>query len=259
MADKTRIETDDAPPSTGFRSQAMVAGGYLFTGGQIGAPLSVDGDVREPAATLEEQVAICLDHLKAITRAGGGSPDRVCEVSAFVVPNDRQADVRSQIVDSLGYEPPLMQSMAVADVAMHGTLELDWAVAMDPRADLAATAHVLRPFMHGDDIVRSGPFLCLNRLTAEGADMTAQSEGVLDRIEELLHDHGLDLDDLVKLSVFMAEFDIYPSFNDATKRRFGAIVPPTRSVLVSPELTGSRLLRVDALALAPGGQRDATR
>lgn len=258
MAEKSRIETDKAPPSTGFRSQAMIAGGYLFTGGQIGAPLEPDGGVREPAATLEEQVAVCLGHLEQVTLAGGGSLDRVCEVSSFVVPGVPQDGVVRQIVEFLGHEPPLLQSMAVSDVAMHGMLELDWAVALQPGADLATTAYALKPFMHGGAIERSGPFLCLNRITAEGADMAAQSEGVLDRIEDLLRGEGLELDDLVKLTVFISEFDIYPPFNEATQRRFASIVPPTRSVLVAPEVTGVSLLRVDALALTKDGQGDAS-
>lgn len=254
MPVRQRIETDKAPPSTGFRSQALAAAGFLFTGGQIGAPLLPGGRVRRPADTLEEQVALCLAHLEQVTLAGGGSLERVCEVSAFVVPGERQDEVRRQVTAFLGFEPPLYQSQPVADVAMHGMLELDWAVLLDPDTPLEAGARTLAPFMHGEAVARSGPFLCFNGVSAPGASMAEQSEGVLDRLEELLAAEGAAPHELVKLAVFLADFDAYPEFNEATKRRFARVVPPTRSVLVAPDVTGDALLRVDALALRPEGR-----
>ena len=67
------------------------------------------------------------------------------------------------------------------------------------------------------------------------------------RVTYLLEPHG----DLVKLTVYLYEFDPYPQFNEATMQHFADTVPPTRSVLVAPEITGSAKIVIDAVALAP--------
>ncbi|MGL4649043.1 MAG: hypothetical protein ACRC1H_06530, partial [Caldilineaceae bacterium] len=102
---RRRIETDNAPPSTGFRSQALAAAGLLFTGGMGGAPRAADGVVRAPAATLEEQVALCLGYLEQVTLAGGGDRTRVVELSAFPVSHAYVSAVEAQASAWLGYRP----------------------------------------------------------------------------------------------------------------------------------------------------------
>jgi enamine deaminase RidA (YjgF/YER057c/UK114 family) len=245
---RVRYETDAAPPSTGFRSQALAVAGYLFTGGQIGAPLE-GGNVRAPAATLEAQVALCLGHLSNLTRAANGRLDRVCEVSAFVVPAGTLPAVRSQVEAYLGYAVPLFNGTYVQDVAMHGLIELDWIVALDDSRSLAEAAEVLRPFGHGEALKTSGPFIVLNGLTGSGADMREQSESLLEHAARALEQRGRTLKDLLKLTVYLREFDLYPAFNEVTKARFADFIPPTRSVVVAPEVTGDALIRTDALAL----------
>ena len=38
-----------------------------------------------------------------------------------------------------------------------------------------------------------------------------------------------------ELPSYIREFDIYPKFNEVTKRRFSSFIPPTRSVIVAPD------------------------
>lgn len=247
---RTRYETDTAPPSTGFRSQALAAGGFLFTGGQIGAPLAADGTVRAVAPTIEEQTRLCLAHLGNVTRAAGASAARVIELAAFVVQADHAEVVRREAAAALGALPPLVNLVTVADVAMHGLLELDWVVDLEPGRDLAAAAAVLQPFGHGEGVVRSGPFVFVNGLTAPGATLGEQSAALFERADALLREAGSGLAQLVKLTVLIADFDSYPQFNEVTRRVFAATTPPTRSVVVAPALTAPALLRVDLLALA---------
>ncbi len=60
---------------------------------------------------------------------------------------------------------------------------------------------------------------------------------------------GGTFENLVKLTVYIKEFDPYPQFNDATRKAFADIIPPTRSVLVAPEITGNAQICVDLIAL----------
>ncbi len=253
-AQRCRIETPNAPPSMGFRSQGMVAAGFLFTGGQVGAPMPQEGVQRGPAATLEEQVALCLQHLEQVTLAAGASKAQVIEVSAFVVPAGKEQQVLRQVEDFLGFTPPLFNSKTVSDVAMHGLLELDWIALMDEHLSRQEGVEILRPFGHGEGLVRSGPFVMLNGLTAPGASLGEQTINLLAEADRRLQQAGTALRHTVKLTVYIADFDAYPQFNDATKQAFASFTPPTRSVLVAPEVTGAALLRMDLLALAnPAG------
>ncbi len=249
---RVRFETDAAPPSTGFRSQALAAGGVLFTGGQIGAPYTRGSELRALAATFEGQVDAALEHLAAVTWAAGDALERVVELSAFTTVDDGERIVRERARAFLGFDPPLVNHVRVADCAMHGDVELDWCVAR-AGTDAAAATDAIRPFMHGPEgeVIASGPFLVLNGIDAPGADMAAQTEALIDRALALLGERGAVLQDLTKLTVYIQAFDIYPAFNDVTTRRFGAIIPPTRSVIVAPDVTGDALVRVDVLATAP--------
>jgi enamine deaminase RidA (YjgF/YER057c/UK114 family) len=253
---RQRFETDEAPPSTGFRSQALGTAGFLFTGGQIGAPYTKGEAVRELAPTFEGQVDAALTHLAAITREAGARLHRVVELSAFTTVPGGERIVRDRVAAVLGYEPLLVNHVTVDDCAMHGDVELDWAVLTDDALSLEEGAALLRPYMHGPagEVLRSGPFLVLNGASAAGEGMRAQSEALLDLIEERLRPHGAGLADLAKLTVFISAFDIYPEFNEVTTRRFADITPPTRSVIVAPEVTGDALLRIDVLATAPAAE-----
>ena len=251
--ERVRVETNKAPPSTGFRSQGLVAAGYCFVSGMIGAAHGPGSEVRAPAPTLAEQADLALGHLAAVTRAAGGSTDRVIEVTGFVVPPDGEPVVRERIATSLGRVPALVTVTAVADVAKHGLLELDWIVSLDPTVDLQTAAEPFQRFGHGSGLVRSGPFVVINGLTARGESLGEQTRRLFDAAAAQLRGVGSGLDRLVKLSVFIADFDAYPQFNEATKETFAGVTPPARSVVVAPAITGEALLRVDLLALAGAG------
>lgn len=252
LAPRIRHETEDAPPSTGFRSQALATCGYLFTGGQIGAPYQPGEPVRELAPDFEGQVDAALTHLTAVTHAAGANLHDVVELSAFTTVAGGEEVVRRQARNLLGFDVPLYNPVTVMDCAMHGDVELDWVVRLEGGPDPVEAVETLRPFMHGHDdgVVRSGPFLIRNGATGRGADMTEQSESLLDDLAAELAPFGAGLADLAKLTVYIQAFDVYPAFDQVTRRRFVDFVPPTRSVIVAPDVTGPSLLRIDALATA---------
>ncbi|MFV1959674.1 MAG: RidA family protein, partial [Planctomycetota bacterium] len=82
MPDRTIVQTDAAPSAIGPYSQAVKAGGMLYTAGQI--PLDPvtgqvvgDGDV----GLATERV---LENLKAVLEAGGSALDRVVRCDVFL-------------------------------------------------------------------------------------------------------------------------------------------------------------------------------
>jgi 2-iminobutanoate/2-iminopropanoate deaminase len=246
-------ETDTAPASYGHRSQAIVAGGLLFTGGQIGAPMHRSHPRSDYVAegTFEEQVITCLHHLDAITIAQGSTRDRVVVLDAFVAEPDARSRFERTIAQFFATPPPLVHYRQVSDVALHGLVELDWVVSLDNSQPLTQAATHIRLFGSddtGDSVVAGETFLITNGVRGRGATMTAASEDAFAQIANRLEPHGGTLRSVLKMTVYIDEFDNYPQFNAVTQRLLTIPPLPTRSVLVSPETTADAAIRIDILA-----------
>lgn len=80
---KTVISTDQAAGPFGGApySQAIVANGFVFTAGQIGAAADGSGMVGD---TVEAQAEQVIANLKGILEAAGSSLDRVVKTTCFL-------------------------------------------------------------------------------------------------------------------------------------------------------------------------------
>jgi 2-iminobutanoate/2-iminopropanoate deaminase len=80
---KTVISTDQAAGPFGGApySQAIVADGFVFTAGQIGAAADGSGLVSD---TIEGQTEQVIANLKGILEASGSSLDRVVKTTCFL-------------------------------------------------------------------------------------------------------------------------------------------------------------------------------
>ena len=74
------IESKDAPAAIGPYSQAIVAGGIIYTSGQI--PLDPVSGVIE-ASGIEEQTQQVIKNLEAVLKASGSSLERVVKTTCF--------------------------------------------------------------------------------------------------------------------------------------------------------------------------------
>ncbi|MCC7162549.1 MAG: hypothetical protein IT331_08645 [Anaerolineae bacterium] len=250
MNRRRRIETDRAPASIGYRSNAMLAAGFLFTGGHIGVPLSSPENRVLPVGTLAEQADIALSHMHNLMLAGGGDLKRVIEVAAFIVPADGEEIVRERTRAFLGYAPPLFHADAVADVALHGLLEVDGIALADSSLTIAEAAEILRPFGSESGMIHSGAFIIINGLTGPGSSLGEQTRNLFQNAASQLEQVGSNLSNLVKLTVYTSDYAAYPEFNDVTRELFAGFDPPTRSVVIAPQITAGAFVRVNLIALA---------
>ncbi len=248
---RKRIHTDRAPSSIGYRSNAMAAAGFVFTGGHIGAPMVLPGEILVPASSLEEQVDWCLKHTEQLSLAGGAPKERVVELSVHLVPMEQQNVVRRRVHDFLRFEPPLVNVRPVRKIALDAMLELDWIAVADSTISIAEATHILRPFGHGQGLVHSGPFVIINGLTAPGTMLAEQTMNLFAEADRQLHEAGSALSNVIKLTVYIGGGE-YSDFNDATKELFAHFEPPTRSVL-GKSLPNGTLLQVDLIALRGRG------
>lgn len=75
------IRTDKAPAAIGPYVQGVAAGGLLFTAMQIGLD-PVSGEMT--GATAAEQAGRCLENVRAIVEAGGGSLADVVKTTVYL-------------------------------------------------------------------------------------------------------------------------------------------------------------------------------
>lgn len=75
------VHTENAPEAIGPYSQAIVAGGFVFTSGQI-AINPATGQVE--TTTIEEQTEQVCRNLDAVLKASGSSLDKVVKTVCFL-------------------------------------------------------------------------------------------------------------------------------------------------------------------------------
>lgn len=75
------IHTDNAPAAIGPYSQALVAGGMVYTSGQIAIDPAV-GEVT--AASIEEQTVQVCKNVAAVLEAAGSSLEKVVKTTCFL-------------------------------------------------------------------------------------------------------------------------------------------------------------------------------
>jgi 2-iminobutanoate/2-iminopropanoate deaminase len=122
------IQTKDAPSAIGPYSQGVVAGGFLFTAGQIALDPAtgevVSGDVAAQATRV-------LQNLTAVLAAAGATWNDVVKTTVFLQDMNDFARVNEVYSSALGSARPARTTVAVAGLPRGVRVEID-AVAKIP-------------------------------------------------------------------------------------------------------------------------------
>ncbi len=120
--EKTIISTTKAPGAVGPYSQAVVAGNFLFTSGQI--PLDpatgdlVTGDVAKAAER-------SLENLKAVLEEAGSSFDKVVKTTVFLTDMNDFAVVNEVYGRYFKKDMPARSCVQVAKLPKGATVEIE--------------------------------------------------------------------------------------------------------------------------------------
>ena len=79
--------------------------------------------------------------------------------------------------------------------------------------------------------------------------ITAETEQTLKRIRSLLNDIGLDMEDVVKCTVFLVDINDYPKMNEVYLKYFPTD-PPARSALAASGLALGAQVEIECIAAA---------
>lgn len=118
---KMTISTEKAPGAIGPYSQAVEAGGFIFTSGQLG----IDPATGEFGATVEEQTRLSLENVKAILEAAGASLNQVVKTTVFL--KDMNDFVRvNEVYSSFFKQPyPARSAVEVARLPKDALVEIE--------------------------------------------------------------------------------------------------------------------------------------
>ncbi len=118
---KTIIKTEKAPSAIGPYNQGIVAGGFIFTSGQL--PINqVTGQVSQ---TVEEQTIQVLDNLKAIIEAAGSVMEKVVKCTVYLK-NFGDFDVMNKVYSTyFPSNPPARATVEVSKMAKNALVEID--------------------------------------------------------------------------------------------------------------------------------------
>ncbi len=121
------IKTDGAPAAIGPYAQAVAAGPFLFTAGQIALEPATGELVGADAAAQTRQV---MANLTAVLQAAGASWEDVVRTDIYLVDLADFAAVNDAYGESVGEEPPARVTAQVAALPKGALVEI------------AAVAHV---------------------------------------------------------------------------------------------------------------------
>lgn len=118
---KRTVATDDAPAAVGAYSQAAVAGGFVYTAGQV--PLKPDGE--QVNGNVEEQTRQALDNVEAVLSEAGASLEDVVKVTVYLDDIDDFGEMNAAYGDYFTDEPPARSAVAVEDVPLGAAVEIE--------------------------------------------------------------------------------------------------------------------------------------
>ena len=121
------VSAPEAPAAIGPYSHAVRAGELLFCSGQI--PLDpASGEL--VGATAAEQARRCMENLRAVCEAAGGSLQRAVRVTVFMTDLQAFAEVNEVYAGFFSEQPPARVAVGVAALPRGAYVEIDAVVAL---------------------------------------------------------------------------------------------------------------------------------
>lgn len=122
MADLRTIQTDQAPAAIGPYSQAIVAGGMVFTAGQI--PLNPStGEMADGG--IEAQTEQVMRNLSAVLEAAGASLGSVVKTTVFVRDMEEFAAMNAVYGRFFGEHRPARSTVQAARLPRDARVEIE--------------------------------------------------------------------------------------------------------------------------------------
>ncbi len=118
----TSVHTDDAPKAIGPYSQAVVAGGFVFTSGQIALDPATGQLV---AGGIDAQARRVFANLEAVLAAAGSSLSKAVKVTVYLVDLSHFGTVNTIYEEAFGGARPARSTVQAAALPRGALVEVD--------------------------------------------------------------------------------------------------------------------------------------
>jgi 2-iminobutanoate/2-iminopropanoate deaminase len=120
--DRSVVSTDAAPAAVGPYSQAIAAGGLVFTAGQI--PIDpATGSLVE--GSIEIQTRRVLDNISAVLDAAGSGLERVVKMTVFMADLGQFSAMNGVYAEYFPADPPARSAFQVAALPLGAEIEIE--------------------------------------------------------------------------------------------------------------------------------------
>jgi reactive intermediate/imine deaminase len=278
------VNTDRAPaPAAGRYPQAVKAGPYIFTAGQIptdfvhtvAPPAQVDPRFPFFGRSIKRQAAYILDNIGAVLEAAGSSLDHIVKAIIFLADSRDFQGLDEVWRDYFPTDPPARTVAPATTLFPGGRLEIQTIAVTSAgpvKREVVVTDRAPHPTIHQSQAIKAGDLVFLSGLMAtdyespiapaarvnpafpnHAVGMRRQTEYILDTAEAILEAAGSSLGQLVRWQSYLTDFDELPVFQEAARARLDATAPAGTMVETVGELIvpDCRLL-IDATAVVPG-------
>ena len=123
---KEIISTDQAPKAIGPYSQAVKAGGFIFTAGQIAFDPATSQIV---AGGVAQQTARVMENLKGLLEAAGSSLDRAVKATVYLKDMNDFSEMNTVYGRYFTKNPPARSTVEAARLPRDVLVEIDLIVA----------------------------------------------------------------------------------------------------------------------------------
>jgi 2-iminobutanoate/2-iminopropanoate deaminase len=120
--EKAIVSTEKAPAAVGPYSQAIRAGDFVYTAGQLGI---IPGTKEFAGAEIEDQTRQALQNLQAVLEASGSCLQHVVKTTVFMADMGEFARMNSIYAEFFGEAPPARSAVEVAALPLGGRVEIE--------------------------------------------------------------------------------------------------------------------------------------
>ncbi len=120
--DRSVVSTTSAPGAIGPYSQGIIAGGFVFTSGQIALDPATGTMVGEDVATQARQG---IENLRAVLQGAGSDLDRVVKTTVFLIDMADFAAMNEVYATYFIANPPARSTVAVAALPRGARFEIE--------------------------------------------------------------------------------------------------------------------------------------
>ena len=126
---KRVIQTSQSPKAIGPYSQAVVAGNFLFTSGQV--PFDPGTGAMIEDRSIEAQTRRALQNLQGILSAAGVTMDHVVRTTVYLKDMNSFAQMNAVYAEFFTSNPPARSTVEVARLPKDVDIEIDCVAVLD--------------------------------------------------------------------------------------------------------------------------------